>query len=332
MLALLPTMARAEDKLAVVVRAGPHDATIVTRLRGQLADLEDVTLAFEPVGETVEPTLEAQLAAADKLSTSRDARVVVWFVARGKTLAVAIATPRDHRLFVREVPQSSDSATAEAAAITVRTAVRSIALGGTIGVEVPREPVPVPVPPEPEPVPVPARAQRWTIAAALGWQAARDGGADRGAHALVQRTTVARGVWGASLTLSLGVPLAWRASPELALDVSRSGAIVGGERRLGGGIALGVGVGAVVYHRATSTAPSDLSPTPSASTVAAAAALELTWRARIAAGVRLLAGAALDVVAGAPVAAIDRDGMVEDLDTVSAAQLRGFLAIEVGPW
>ncbi len=332
MLALLPTVASAEDKLGVVVRAGPRDATIVTRLRGQFADLEDVTLAIEPTGETIEPTLEAQLAAADKLSASRDARVVVWFVSRGKTLAVAIATPRDHRLFVREVPQSSDSATAEAAAITVRTAVRSIALGGTIGVEVPvKAQVPDVVP---EPVPVPPRVPvvRWTIAAALGWQVALDGGAERGAHALVQRTTIARGVWGASLSITLGVPLEWQAGSALALDVSRSGAILGGERRFGAGVALGLGLGALVYHRATSMAPAELTPTPSASTVAATAAVELTWRGRIAAGVRLLACVGLEVVAGAPVAAVERDGMVEDLDTVSAAQPRASLALEVGPW
>src|SRR4051812_15579101 len=181
MCVLLPIAARADDRVGVVVRAGSRDATIVTRLRGQLADLEGVTVTVDD--GAVEPTLEGQLAAAERIG----ARVVVWFIPRGKTLAVAIATPRDHRLFVREIPQSSESATAEAAAITVRTAVRAIALGGTIGIEV----APV-APPAPEPVPPPVvRVEAsTTIAASLGWQLAFDGGADRGAHALVQRTTV----------------------------------------------------------------------------------------------------------------------------------------------
>jgi len=328
MLALLPTVARAEDRLAVVVRAGPDEATIVTRLRGQLADLDGVTLSVEATHNAIEPTLEAQLAAADRIGAANDARVVVWFIPRGKTLAVAIATPRDHRLFVREVPQSSDSATAEAAAITVRTAVRSIALGGTIGVE-----VPPPAAVEALPVPVPSNAgKRWTLSAALGWQLALDGGADRGAHALVQRTTLARGAWGASLTLALGAPVAWQAGSELALEVSRSGAIVGGERRLGAGVAIGAGFGALVYHRSTAMAPAGLSPTASASTVAATGAVELTWRARLMAGVRLLACAGLDLVAGAPVAAVDRGGTVEDSDRVRTVQVRAGIAVEVVAW
>lgn len=333
MLALLPSVARAEDALGVVVRAGPHEATIVTRLKGQLADLDGVTLTVEPTGDAIEPTLDAQLAAADRIASVRDARVVVWFISRGKLLAVAIATPKDHRLFVREVPQSSDSATAEAAAITVRTAVRSISLGGTIGVEVaPQAPPPPPVEVA-APPPVTARTgPSFTIAAALGWQVALDGGAERGGQALVQRTTLARGAWGVSLSLSLGVPLAWKAGADVALDVSRSGAILGGERRLGGGLAFGLGVGALVYHRSTSMAPSGLAPTASASTVAGAAAVELTWRARIAAGVRFLACAGVDLVGGAPVAAVDRDGVVEDLDRVRTVQARAALAVEVVAW
>src|SRR5678815_1313368 len=94
------------------------------------------------------------------------------------------------------------------------------------------------------------------IEAALGWQVVVDGGAGRGAHALVQRTTVARGAWAASLSISLGFPLEWRAA---------------------GGFALGLGAGALVYHRSTSTAPTGLAPTPSKSTVAFAAVAELLW-------------------------------------------------------
>src|SRR5213075_1718754 len=105
---LLPMVARADDtRLGVVVREGAHDQTIVSRLRGQLADLESVALDVVPLDGAIEPTLDGQLAAADKLATDHDARVVVWFVPRGKKLSVAIATPLDHRLFVRDIPSAS---------------------------------------------------------------------------------------------------------------------------------------------------------------------------------------------------------------------------------
>lgn len=337
MVLLAPTMARADaERLTVVVRLGARDATIVTRLRGQLADLEGVTLELEPGAGAIEPALDNQLAAAERLGAAHGARVVVWFIPRGKKLVVAIATPRDHRLFVREIPAAAESTMAEAAAIAVRSAVRSIALGGTIGVEVKPAPAgpPATVEPAAEPAVAPSapRASSTTLAASLGWQAAFDGGADRGAHAVAQRTTLARGAWAASLTLSLGAPLDWRASSDVVLDVSRSGALVGGERRIGGGLALGLGAGALVYHRSTQTAPSGLASTPSNSTVAFTGALEVTWRARIAGSVGILASAGVDLVAGAPEAAIARAAMVEVVDTIRPVQPRASLALEVGAW
>jgi hypothetical protein len=330
MVVLLHTTARADDaRLRVVVREGARDGTIVERLRGQLADLDDIVLDVEPASAAIEATLDAQLAAADQLGTAHDARVVVWFVPRGRTLAVAIATPRDHRLFVREIPTGAESAVAEAAAIVVRGAVRSIALGGTIGVEVKREEAPV------EPIEGHATtttSTATTLDAALGWQVAIDGGAERGAQALVQRTTLARGPWAASLAITLGVPLEWRAGSDVALDVARSGAAIGGERRLGGGLALGITAGAVVYHRSTRAAPTGLAPTPSNSTFAFASGVEVAWRAHVAGPLGLVACAGVDVVLGAPEAAIARDTMVDVVDTIHAVQPRASLSLEVGAW
>jgi hypothetical protein len=332
MVLLLPIMAQADDeRLGVVVREGSRDAVTVTRLRGQLADLEGVAIDIDAT-DALEPTLEGQLAAAERLGAAHDARVVVWFITRGKKLAVAIATPRDHRLFVREIPPAAESAMAEAAAIAVRGAVRSISLGGTIGIEV------KPAEAEAEPpiaavaVPVPIAATSTKIEAALGWQVAVDGGAGRGAHALVQRTTVARGAWAASLAISLGFPLEWRAANDVTLDVARSGAILGGERRVGGGFALGVGAGALVYHRSTSTAPTGLAPTPSKSTFAFAAVAELLWRAPVSEHVALVAAAGVDVALGAPEAAIARESSLEVVDAIRALQPRASIAVEVGSW
>jgi hypothetical protein len=327
MVLMLPVAARA-DRLGVAVRQGPHDATLVERLRGQLADLDEVALSIDDGGAT-EPTLEAQLAAAEHIASARDARVVVWFIARGRALEVAIATPADHRLFVREIPPAGESAMAEAAAIAVRGAVKSIALGGTIGVEVPAA---APVPPAPAIVAdVPPAAPGFSIGASLGWQATLDGGADRGAQALVQRTTLARGSWAASLTLALGVPETWRASSDVVLDVARSGGTLAIERRFGA-IAIGLGAGALIYHRSTSTAPSGLTATPSASTVAAAATAEVAWHARIARRIGLVAAIGVDVVAHAPEAVVSRDGMTEVVDTIQAVQPHASLAVEVGTW
>jgi hypothetical protein len=210
--------------------------------------------------------------------------------------------------------------------------VRSISLGGTIGIEV------KPAEAEAEPpiaavaVPVPIAATSTKIEAALGWQVAVDGGAGRGAHALVQRTTVARGAWAASLAISLGFPLEWRAANDVALDVARSGAILGGERRVGGGFALGVGAGALVYHRSTSTAPTGLAPTPSKSTFAFAAVAELLWRAPVSEHVALVAAAGVDVALGAPEAAIARESSLEVVDAIRALQPRASIAVEVGSW
>jgi len=330
-LLLLPLAARA-DRLGVAVRQGPHDAMLVERLRGQLADLDDVAVAIDE-GGAVEPSLEAQLAAAERIATAHDARVVVWFVARGRALEVAIATPADHRLFVREIPAASESTMAETAAIAVRGAVRSIAAGGTIGVEVPiaAPHVEVPVAHVEAPVVPPSAATGLALAASLGWQVVLDGGADHGAQALVQRTTLTRGPWGASLTLELGVPLAWRASSDVTLDVARSGGVVAVEHRFGS-IAVALGGGALLYHRSTSAAPSGLTPTPSASTFAAVATAEVAWHARLARRLGIVATLGVDVVAHAPEAVVSRAGMTEVVDSIHAVQPRASLALEVGTW
>lgn len=320
MVLLVPMLAQAEP-VQVIVRQGARDATVVQRVRGQLADLDDVVLEID--ASEPEPTLAAQLATAERL----DARVVVWFTTRNNNVVVAVATPRDHRLFVREIPAAAESAMAEAAAIAVRSAVRAISLGGTIGVEV-KAPEPAPIVAEPVAVATPAPA----ISASLGWQVALDGGAARGAHALAQRTTIARGAWAASLSLTLGAPLEWRAADDVALDVSRSGALVGRERRLGGGLAVGIGAGALLYHRSTSSTPTGLAPTPSNTTFAFAASVEAAWHTKLTRHIGLVASLGVDVVAGAPEAALSRSGTVETVDAIRPVQPRASLALEVGAW
>ena len=87
MLLLLPLAASA-DRLAVAVRAGARDATLVERLRGQLADLEDVTLAIDDGGAT-EPTLEAQLATVKHVGAGQGVSYAHQYVTdRATTLGV----------------------------------------------------------------------------------------------------------------------------------------------------------------------------------------------------------------------------------------------------
>ena len=326
--AILTVAARASadpDVVRVVVRDGGA-ALAVSRLRGQLADLEvDVRMA----PGALEPTLDAQLATAAHLAEAEGARAVVWFVPHGRGIAVAIATPADHRLFVREIPAADASAVAEAAAIAARGAVRAILLGGTIGVEVPT--APAMQQPDDDRVPLAphvASRERTGLEAALGWQVALDNGADRGAHAIAQRTSLARGAWAGSLALTLGAPMHHAGQSGVTLELSRTGAALGIERRLGA-FAIGISAGALLYHRTTLAAPDGLAPTPDASTVAFAFGPEVTWRWRIG-HVGVVATAGLDVVAGAPDPVIVDNGAIVPVGHVRALQPRLSLSVFAG--
>ncbi len=304
--------------LGVVVREG-DDAVAAVRLRGQVADL-DVDLHVVP--GALEPTLDAQLATAARLAETFGARVVVWFVARtGGGVAVAIATPADHRLFVRELPAADPSAQAEAAAVATRGALRAIAMGGTIGVSVaPSEPPLAPPAPPPQDA-----ATGLSVEATLGWQVALDGGANRGAQALAPRTTLVRGAWATSLALTLGLPLARTGTTEV--ELARSGAALGIERRFGA-LSLGASAGAVLYRRATVSTPTDLVATRATTTVAFTVGPEVRWRwqpGRLAVGLEVCAG--LDIVIGAPELAVARGTQVESLGRLWIAQPRVMLGL-----
>jgi hypothetical protein len=319
--ALLAGLAAAEPMI-VVVRDGGDAALAITRLRGQLADLE-IALRVEP--GAIEPALDAQLATAARLAEARDARAVVWFLPRHRGLAVAIATPADHRLFVREIAAGDGSAIAEAAAVAARSALRAISLGGTLGVEVP--------PPAEERAPPPRPAPRRTgLELAVGWQVALDAGADAGAQAIAQRTSVTRGAWAGSLALTLGPALRHDLDPAVAalsVELSRSSAALGIERRIGT-FALAVAAGAVVYHRATVAASGDLASTPAAATTAFVAGPELRWRGHLARHVGIEAAAGLDVVIGAPELVVTRGDEVQVAGRIRAVQPRFVLSVFAG--
>lgn len=319
--------------LVVVLRDGGDTMLAVTRLRGQLADL-DIALAIAP--GAIEPALAAQLATAARLAAAQDARAVVWFVPRGGGLAVAIATPGDRRLFVREIPAADPSAVAEAAAVAARGALRAIGDGGTIGVEVAPVRVAAPVV-APPPI---------GLELAIGWQIALDAGADAGAHAVAQRTSVTRGPWAAALALTLGPALRHTVgpgvgsgvgpgvgpdvAPDIVIDLSRSSATLGLERRIAG-FAVGASAGAVIYHRTTVETAAGLAPTPAATTAGFVAGPELRWQWRPrgwSVGIDALVG--VDVVLGAPELAIARGGVVSSLAHLRTIQPRCSAGIVMG--
>jgi hypothetical protein len=316
---VISTRAAAEP-LAIVVRDGGTGSLAIDRLRGQLADL-DVTVTI--VRGVVESSLDAQLAVAARLAEAHDARAVVWFVAHRGGLAVAIATPRERRLFVREIPAADPSAVAEAAAVAARGALRAIAEGGTIGVEVPAKIVAV------APVVAGPPASRLGLELAIGWQVALDAGADAGAQAIALRTSATRGSWALALALGFG-PALRHAAGDVAVELSRSNAALGIERRLGG-FALGISAGTILYRRATLATPAGLMPTQAATTAALVVGPELRWCWRPWDGrIGIEAGAGLDVVLGAPELAVVRGGTAQSLGPLRSVQPRFGLSIIAG--
>jgi hypothetical protein len=308
--------------LRVVVRhAGGADDVAVERLAGHVVDLEVDAVAEDG---PLEPTLDEQIAAATALAAAHDAAAVVWFQADPRRIVVVVATPRERRVFVREIDAGDASANAEAAAQAARTAIRALSLGGTIGVQLPAEPAPVP-----GPVPLLDPAPRLHWHGGGGWQVALDRGADAGAHAAWQRLGVARGRWALALELSLGPPLR-KDTGEVAVELSRGSALAVGEYRRGP-IHLGLGVGPVLYHRATVDVAPGFAATDSAAQVALGVSPAVRWvvRPRGAAwGIEL--GVGLDAVIGAPELAVDQGGMVETLAEIATLQPRIGLGIVVG--
>jgi hypothetical protein len=315
----------AAEPLRVVVRhAGGGDDVAVERLAGHVVDLDVEAIAEEG---KLERTLDDQIEAAEQLADEHDAAAVVWFRADQRRITVVVSTPRERRVFVREIDAGDPSANAEAAAQAARTALRALSLGGSIGVSLP-EPEPEP---EPEPVkPLPTAPAGWRWHGGGGWQVALDRGADAGAHAIWQRLGVSRGRWSGSVELSLGPPVR-KDTGDVTVELSRSAAFAVVELRLGA-FRAGLGAGPVLYHRATVDVAPGLEATDSAAQVGFALAPAVRWVTRpggAAWGFEVAIG--LDAVFGAPELAVDEGGMVETLAEIATLQPRIGLGIVVGP-
>jgi len=164
-LVALPSVVGAQS----LTLAGPMDETLERRIRGQLSDLP-WTLTRDP---SPPPPIQDVLAQSES-------RVVVW-VSATETGAVLHLLDRDERRLLARVfdrptgEAHPDSTLYESIAVSLRSSLRALSAGGTIGVEVP-EPEP---PPEPEPEPVveppPEPESESFVALGVGWWGALDG-------------------------------------------------------------------------------------------------------------------------------------------------------------
>ena len=218
--------AHGDDRLRVLLVGGPRDAELVTRVEGQVADL-DATLERDT---TVMPSspLPVQLVTARRLARTHTADVVVWFVMDRGDVIVHVTDTGGDRVLVRRVEAGGDamatSAAIEAAAVIVRTAVRGLAAGGEIGVTVERELPPDPVV-EPPPPPTARDEDLGSVrplrpSATVGWSSVLDGESSTGHHGVSARLGVAGGPWRFAVALTHR-PAASMESPMATIDVER---------------------------------------------------------------------------------------------------------------
>lgn len=311
------------EPLPVLVLAAEPDDELIARVRGQTVDLE-VALAVEdgaPAG-----TLAAQLKTATARAEAASARIVVWF-GREPVLTVFVAEPSRRTVLARTIESddggsgggpSADSAAAEAAALIVRAALRALAVGGKLGVEVPRE-VALPVD-DPE-LPAPAIHVRHTDSsawhAAFGWRVTLDGGSAAGQHAASVRLGARRGRMSVGVGFAIGLPASLE--DELtSVRLSRHGAIAGLSLRLADGrvwsLDAGLGAGVVAYDRETTARAAGVAATPAALIVGAAGAAELAAALRLGGGLSLRVAIGAELVSPRPELGYERGAGFETRD------------------
>ncbi len=220
---MMSRSAHADDALRVLLVADDRDEALVTRVEGQVADL-DVTLERERMAMPASP-LPVQLVTARRLARSHDADVVVWFLRDESEVIVHVTNRAGDRVLVRRVEASdgamSASAAIESAAVIVRTAVRGLAAGGEIGVAVAKE--------DPEPAKARATAtadedfggvRPLRPSATVGWSGVLDGASDTGHHGVSARLGVAGGPWRFAIAMTHR-PAVVMESPMATIDVER---------------------------------------------------------------------------------------------------------------
>ncbi|MBI5486222.1 MAG: hypothetical protein HY905_02700 [Deltaproteobacteria bacterium] len=339
-----------QPPLRVAVRvASPADAALLERVQGQTSDL-DVELLPAPSGP-LEPTLAGQLATARTLGEHAGAAVVVWFSAApadagNGAILVHVAETAAGRVLARVVGGGSgagtrdapDSAASEQAALVVRSTLRALAAGGSLGVEAPTAPATPMAQPEPPaplspaaatpPTPEPGRPVStlgWT--AELGWTAVFDGGAASGQHALEARLGLAVPWLRLSACGRAGfaaeLPDRWA-----TVELSRHGVGLAADLSLeladGLELLLGVELGAAAWRRSAANAGPGVSLRAARTlwSFALAPEVRLDWRPAALGGVGFVVTVAADWVPSAPRFGYDEDGTFVVAHELSPAQAR----------
>lgn len=298
--------AHAEPWSAVLRTSSPEDEALESRIRGQISDLP-LVLKVDP-GPEPGPDAVEQWRAVVALAEHHQARVVLWFRHTPGTLVIHIAEPATRRMLVRQLQHPepptalSRSATAETAALVVRSALKALDARLPVG-----EPVEVALEPDVPPPPPNREASPWTLA--VGWQTSLDGNSPRGQQGLQVGLGWERGRLRARVLLLASLP-AHLTDEYTRVSLSRhaAGVVVDAsplatERfRLGAG--LGVGVAGFLRSTeslgpAAEASPPRLTPTPYASPE-----LSARWRTG---PVALEASVAVDLLAGVPTLAYQRE-------------------------
>jgi hypothetical protein len=276
--------ARASESKRVAVRVTDGTArALMQRIRGQTSDLDlELVESTEPA---IEPRVSDEVATAYRLAHQQGARIVVWFEEGAAGLTLFFSLPDERRTLVRTIAEESagaapSSASFEAAALVVRSVLRALASGATIGVTL-AAPLDVPpseaAPPPPGPAsearaPKRPEARRpdagspWRWSAAAGWH-----GVVLDPRVFLQggevRADVGRGEVAGGLAVALDAS-SELADPDATVKLLRlaGGAFAAYAPKLGDRwrVALGVGGGAVGVHRETVRVASGVTRAPSA--------------------------------------------------------------------
>jgi hypothetical protein len=343
---------------------GDDDDAIAQRIAGQAADL-DVAVSIAR-GPQLEGRLTDQLAAADGLAKERGARVVVWFELDARApgaVLVFVSEPASGRLLVRRVGgeegSTPTSATFEAAALVVRSALRALAAGGVIGVErdevlrergaQPAAPVPMrksaaprpetpPAPlrsrePPPEKAPTESPGEGLSWLGGVGFQIAADGAAEAGALSIVGHGGLMLRPLELGVIASAGLPSASK-DPFASVALSRySAAATAAWQALRGPTLDGLltaRLGVLLFVRSTEDARPRVvaAPTRTSVSVLLGPELALRWRPT-GGGWGLLGGGGVDWVPGAPEIGYEVEGAFQSALGIWRFQPHGRVAFEL---
>ncbi|WNG41097.1 hypothetical protein F0U61_50900 [Archangium violaceum] len=312
--------------------SSPEDEALESRIRGQISDLP-LVLRVDP-GPEPGPNVVEQWRAVVALAERHQARAVIWFSHTQQALILHIAEPATRRMLVRQFQHAdppttlSRSATAESAALVVRSALKALDARLPVG-----EPIEVELEPDVPPPPTPSPNREvapWTLA--VGWQASLDGNSPRGQQGLQVGLGWERGRLRARVLLLASLPAHLtdeytRVSlSKHAAGVGVDAALLSTERfRLGAG--LGAGVAGFLRSTASLVPAAEASPPRLTPTAYVSPELSARWRTG---PVALETSVAVDVLAGAPTLTYQRAQSVVVRNQLWGVQPRLGLALVFG--